>query len=75
MAYSPTRSPTSLNTPRNRALDIGTQRSGFPDVLPYDPHAGAPVGAPGVGGHYQMQGPFVSTAGAPIDTPKPFGIK
>lgn len=75
MAYTPPRSPTSLATPRNRALDIGTAASGFPDVMQYDAHAGAPVGAPGAAGTYQMQGPFVGGGTGPIDTPKPFNTK
>lgn len=40
---NPPRSPSKLNSSRNRALDIGTERSGFPDGIPYDGAAGVPT--------------------------------
>lgn len=50
---APPRSPTNLTTSRNRALDVGTDRGGFPSSPPYDAAAGTPVGWPGSAGAYQ----------------------
>lgn len=61
----PPRSPTTLNTPRNRALDIGTDAGGFPaDAVPMDHNAGVPASV--AGGQYR------DIAGTPF-TPAPSG--
>jgi hypothetical protein len=71
---NPPRSPTNLTTSRNRALDIGTDRGGFPDDLPYDVKAGAPTAA--AGGAYRQnveRAGSAFTPGAPAaPDPKPF---
>lgn len=71
---NPPRSPTNLTTSRNRALDLGTDRGGFPDSLPYDPTAGVPTSV--AGGTYRENVPRDGTAltpGTPAAAdPKPF---
>lgn len=62
----PPRSPTTLNTPRNRALDVGTSPGGFPDdAVPMDHGAGVPASV--AGGQYRD-----NVAGSPF-TPAPSG--
>lgn len=71
---NPPRSPTTLTTSRNRALDVGTDRGGFPDSIPYDNQAGVPVSAAG-GNHKQNveRNGNAFTPGAPAaPDPKPF---
>lgn len=68
-------SPSTLRTPRTQALKMGTDPRGFADQIPYDAHAGIPMGVTGAGQSYKSAGPFVSAEGSPINTPKPFGIK
>lgn len=71
MAYIPPPSPGDLRSPRKRALEIGTAPAGFqPAPMAFDTQAGVPVAMSG--GHYVEQGPFVTTQGAPINTPVPF---
>lgn len=67
---TPPRSPTNLTTSRNRALDIGTDRAGFPASPAYDAAAGTPVGWPGSGGTYERNVDGVP-APAPVASPKP----
>lgn len=71
---TPPRSPTNLRTSRNRALDIGTSRDGFPDSLPYDDKAGVPSSA--AGGQYRENVPRdgmpPNPGPAPATDPKPF---
>lgn len=69
---APPRSPTNLTTSRNRALDAGTARSGFPDQADFDHAAGTPVGWPGSGGTYAET--VTSTEPAPA-APNPKSIK
>jgi hypothetical protein len=66
------RSPTTLNTSRNRALDIGTDKGGFPAEPAYDAAAGTPVGWPGSGGTFKanVDSAIKPPAPAPAD-PKP----
>ncbi len=73
MAYRPPPSPGNLRSSRNRALEIGTQRSGFAGAAEYDAQAGVPM-LPGVttAGHYVEQPPMISTSGSPINTTTPF---
>lgn len=72
----PPRSPTTIpGNPRNRALDIGTDRGGFPADVPYDYNAGCPVAAPMSGTHVpnvpRDGTPFTNAPdGAAVD-PKP----
>lgn len=66
------RSPTTLNTPRNRALDIGTSPNGFPpDAQPMDHEAGCPASV--AGGQYRDQqgSPFTPAPSGPATDPKP----
>ncbi len=72
-AYIPPRSPGSLRSSRNRALEIGTDRAGFQGGVEYDAHAGVPK-LPGVttAGHYVEQPPMISSSGSPINTSTPF---
>ncbi len=72
-AYTPPPSPGTLRSSRKRALEIGTERTGFQGVMPYDAQAGVPVMA-GVttSGHYVEQKPMISTAGGAINTATPF---
>ncbi len=37
------KSPGATRSPRNRALEIGTDKSKFPDDVPYDHAGGAPT--------------------------------
>lgn len=72
MAYRPPPSPGNLRSSRKRALEIGTQPSGFQGVMEYDAQAGVPK-VPGMPtGHYVEQPPMISTAGSAINTPTPF---
>ncbi len=65
------RSPTGLNTSRNRALDIGTAKDGFPADLPYDPAAGAPTSLPG-GSYADNVSGSIPPADRAVPDPKPF---
>jgi len=49
----PQSSPGTTRTSRTRALEIGTNSSGFPDDLPYDVVGGFPSETPGQGGQYK----------------------
>ena len=68
------RSPTTLNTPRNRALDIGTDKGGFPpDAQPMDHTAGVPAAVSG--GAYRDNVPTAGHSGTPngaATDPSPF---
>lgn len=69
----PISSPGTLRSPRKQALAMGTSPAGFMDSgAMYDSQAGVPKDMSG--GHYQSQGPFVSTAGSPINTSIPFAL-
>lgn len=69
----PISSPGSLRSPRSQALGMGTVPSGFTDLSAgYDTQAGVPSNV--AGGHYQSAGPFVTTGGAPLNTPTPFAL-
>lgn len=72
-AYTPPPSPGGLRSSRTRALEIGTERSGFQGGVGYDAHAGVPM-VQGVttAGHYVEQRPMISTAGGAINTSVPF---
>lgn len=66
------RSPTALNTPRNRALDIGTNPSGFPDDVPFDHAAGVPASVSGGQHRDNVTGsPFTNAPTGPAPDPKP----
>ena len=69
----PPRSPTTLNTPRNRALDIGADAGGFPDdATPMDHKAGVPASS--AGGAYQDNvsgSPFTNAPNGAASDPKP----
>ena len=65
-------SPGSLRSPRTQALKMGTDPRGFEGQMPYDAHAGIPMGTPSAGQKYQSAGPFLSESGGPINTPTPF---
>lgn len=69
-AYTPPPSPGTLRSSRKRALEIGTERSGFEGTIPYDATAGVPVGAST--GHYVQRPPAVGGPGGSINTPTPF---
>lgn len=60
------RSPGKLRSPRNRAIDIGTDPGGFPGDLPYDVKGGHPVTPDTPERVYQEQPPAVSVGGTPI---------
>ena len=67
----PPPSPGTTRTSRNRALEIGTSPSGFPDDLPYDYAGGFPAGTPGQGGSYNDN--VSGTPAVPLPPqPKPF---
>lgn len=75
----PERGPTTLRSPRSRAIDVGTNPAGFSEDVAYDSQAGVPTGAEypvgGSGGTYQEQPPAVSDGGsAPINQPSPFKL-
>lgn len=71
----PERGPTTLRSPRSRALDIGTNPAGFTEELPYDVEGGHPVSSETPQGTYQGQAPAVSEGGsAPINQPSPFKL-
>lgn len=72
-AYTPPPSPGTLRSSRKRALEIGTERSGFAGAVGYDAAAGVPM-VPGVttAGHYVEQKPMVGGPGGSINTPTPF---
>ena len=71
------RGPTTLRSPRSRAIDIGTDPAGFSAELPYNPQAGHPTGTdyPGTAGTYQEPAPHVTGGGtAPVNQPDPFKL-
>jgi hypothetical protein len=70
---SPPRSPTTLNTPRNRALDIGTDKGGFPaDAVPMDHAAGVPSSVAGGTPRDNVSGsPFTNAPEGAADCPSP----
>jgi len=70
---SPPRSPTKLNTPRNRALDIGTDRGGFPaDAQPMDHEAGVPTSVAGGSYRDNVSGsPFTNAPNGAAPDPDP----
>lgn len=72
-AYTPPPSPGGLRSSRKRALEIGTNPSGFAGQVGYDAHAGVPL-VQGVttAGHYKEQPPMISGAGGAINTSVPF---
>jgi len=73
----PERGPTTLRSPRSRAIDVGTNSAGFSQELPYDPQSGHPTGPdyPGTGGSYQEPEPLVmDTGSSPINQPDPFKL-
>lgn len=65
-------SPSTLRTPRTQALKMGTDPRGFEGQIPYDAHAGIPMGVTGAGQSYQSAGPFVGGPGGAINTATPF---
>ena len=72
-AYTPPPSPGALRSSRKRALEIGTERSGFQGVAEYDAQAGVPlVGTVTTKGHYVEQKPMTSAVGSPINPSTPF---
>lgn len=72
-AYTPPPSPGSLRSSRKRALEMGTERSGFQGVVGYDSQAGVPqVAGVTTSGHYVEQPPMISSVGGSINTPMPF---
>lgn len=72
-AYTPPPSPGALRSSRKRALEIGTERSGFQGVAGYDAAAGVPmVSGVTTSGHYVEQPPMISTKGSAINTTTPF---
>lgn len=64
-AYTPPPSPGRLRTPRDRALEIGTDRAGF--TAPMAPDIEAP--------QVQLLGPQLSYQGGPINPSTPFTLK
>lgn len=72
MAYTPPPSPGELRSSRKRALEIGTNPSGFQPAN-YDAQAGTPTGQ--TGGTYREQPPQITQVGGPINPSKPFGLK
>lgn len=66
-AYVPPPSPGTLRTPRDRALEIGTMRSGF--EAPMAPDISMPMATPTPAG-----GPFSYEGGA-LNPATPFNIK
>ena len=74
-AYTPPPSPGDLRSPRNRALEIGTERAGFGDQMPYDTQAGVPM-VPGMPtGIARDIGPQLSYVGGAINPAAPFALK
>lgn len=65
MAYTPPPSPGKLRTPRDRALQIGTDASGF--TAPMAPDIEAPIA--------RDIGPQISYTGGAINPAKPFALK
>lgn len=71
----PTRGPdVPHRTPRQRAIDVGTDRAGFAEQGPdYDPVAGVP--SEFAGGHATAPLPVGATPSAtPIPNPSPFTL-
>lgn len=58
-----------LRSPRKRALEIGTDPSGFQET-PYDAQAGTPPEE--AGGTYRELEPQVEGGPGPVNTPTPF---
>ncbi len=67
----PMPSPGTTRTSRNRALEIGTAKDGFPADLPYDYAGGFPTGTPGQGGTFHDNVSGATPAPMPAQ-PKPF---
>ena len=70
----PQKSPGSLRSSRNRALEIGTSGPGFPENAagPYDAPAGVP--ATHSGGTYRDNTAGVPDPGAPVTPATPFKL-
>jgi hypothetical protein len=66
------KSPGSLRSPRNRALEIGTESSGFTDNAAGAYENGAPAGQGG-GGSYRQDTDHTPDPGPPVD-PSPFKL-
>lgn len=66
----PPPSPGTTRTSRNRALEIGTAKNGFPPELPYDYAGGFPAGTPGQGGTHRDNVSGIQPAPMPAQ-PKP----
>lgn len=66
----PPPSPGATRTSRNRALEIGTARDGFPADLPYDYAGGFPTGTPGQGGTHRCNVTGMPEVSMP-EQPKP----
>lgn len=71
----PDRGPTTLRSPRSRAIDIGTNPAGFSEAPNYDAQGGHPV-EPGMpSGTYVEQPPAVTESGpGPIEADTPFRL-
>lgn len=61
-----------LNSSRKRALEIGTDKGGFPADAPYDHQGGYPKSAPAQGGSYKDQAPV--EPGDQGKDPSPFKV-
>ena len=72
----PQKSPSTLRSPRNRALEIGASAAGFVPELPYNPQAGHPTGANYPSGEYAHELGHGTTEGGaqPIQT-NPIKVK
>jgi hypothetical protein len=69
----PQKSPSNLDSSRNKALEIGTDKSKFHTDLPYDHTGGFPTGTPGNGGSAKDNvGPGMIDPGPLPTQPKPF---
>jgi hypothetical protein len=70
----PQPSPGNLRSSRNRALEIGAAREGFPDNAagPYNPQAGTPADA--AGGNYGADTAHTKDPGPPVNPATPFKL-
>ena len=68
----PERGPTTLRSPRSRAVDIGTDPAGFAGAPDYDAQGGHPILPESPERRYEEQPPSITESGAkPIDANSP----
>jgi hypothetical protein len=72
----PERSPVPHRTPRNRALEVGSNPAGFRPGVPYNNQGGHPTGVGYPGGSYKDEAEAAQPRAVPPSPhAKPFAVK